>query len=173
MQLMALSQHTECQLSTWGTLMMDCCEDTLRRGGRVITDNFCIAVSPCSNRKHSNGISLLIPKSAYVIFPLLFNSVDQNSLPFLDSLLKLKTGPGFGERCCYSNRNCSSLSGYVVITQQEVHQVQAPPFRHNAKLILHPSGLMCPLEAQEDFPITSTNPCVQIPASVIAGCLWF
>lgn len=48
--------------------------------------------------------------------------------------------------------------------------LQAPPFSHDAKLILQP---LRPLEAQEDFSINSTNPCVQIPAPVIAGCLWF
>lgn len=48
--------------------------------------------------------------------------------------------------------------------------LQAPSFSHDAKLILQP---LRPLEAQEDFSINSTNPCVQIPAPVIAGCLWF
>lgn len=88
MQLMALSQHAERQLGTCGTLMMDCCEETLRRGGCVITDHFCTAVSPCSNKNHSNDIYLLTPKAGYVISPLLFNTVDQNSLPFADAPLK-------------------------------------------------------------------------------------
>lgn len=105
------------------------CDKTHRRGGCMLAYNSFNAVSPCSKRKHTQ--IHLSSHSKVLIFHLLFNSIDQNSLTFTDAALKFKTWPWLlgsnavtqNETSLLSNREL--VPGYVVGTRLIGYRIAA------------------------------------------------